>query len=146
MPYRHVPIAAAKADLFKALGHPLRVLVLEQLTQGERTVGELATQLQVEMSQLSQQLAVLRRAQVVIAHRSGSAVRYSLRDPRTSQLLAVARQLLVTELTSTRDLLSDLLEDPDAPGATIPPVESPTRAATATSSGPLEEGVHSGQL
>ncbi|MFW3169326.1 ArsR/SmtB family transcription factor [Geodermatophilus sp. CPCC 206100] len=117
MPYRHVPVAVAKAELFKALGHPLRVLVLEQLTQGELTVGELADRLEVEMAQLSQQLAVLRRAQVVVASRAGSAVRYSLRDPRTSQLLAVARQLLVTELTTTHELLADLIGDASALGA-----------------------------
>lgn len=110
MPYRHVPVAVAKAELFKALAHPLRVLVLEQLTTGERTVGELAERLEVEMSHLSQQLAVLRRAQVVLCQRTGSTVRYSLRDPRTSQLLAVAKQLLVTELASNRQLLTDLLD------------------------------------
>lgn len=110
MPYRHVPVAVAKADLFKALAHPLRVLVLEELTHGDRTVGELADHLDVEMSHLSQQLAVLRRAQVVTRDRTGSTVRYSLRDPRTSQLLAVAAQLLVTELTSNRQLLTDLLD------------------------------------
>ena len=49
--------------MFKALGHPVRVRVLEVLVTRERPVGELAEQLGVEMSHLSQQLAVLRRAQ-----------------------------------------------------------------------------------
>jgi DNA-binding transcriptional ArsR family regulator len=126
VPYRHVPVAVAKAELFKALGHPLRVLVVEQLTEGELTVGELADRLEVEMAQLSQQLGVLRRAQVVVASRSGSAVRYSLRDPRTSQLLAVARQLLVTELATTHELLAELVQAPSALGAD-PPAESTAR-------------------
>jgi ArsR family transcriptional regulator len=108
VPLQSVPVAAAKAELFKALGHPVRVRVLEQLVEGERSVGELAELLDVEMSHLSQQLAVLRRAQVVTAQRTGTTVRYSLRDPRMSQLLAVARQLLVRGLRDNQSLLSEL--------------------------------------
>lgn len=111
-----MPVAVAKAELFKALAHPLRVLVLEQLAEGDRTVGELAEYLDVEMSHLSQQLGVLRRAEIVGGQRTGSTVRYSLRDPRTAELLAVAKQLLVTELTSSRALLTDLLDGETAAG------------------------------
>jgi ArsR family transcriptional regulator len=84
------------------------VRVLELLVDGGRSVGELSELLDVEMSHLSQQLAVLRRAHVVIAQRAGTTVRYSLRDPRMSQLLAVARQLLVSGLRDSQSLLSDL--------------------------------------
>lgn len=108
MPYSGTAGAAAKAELFKALAHPMRIRVLELLVDGERPVGELAEDLGAEMSHLSQQLAVLRRAQVVTARRVGSTVLYSLRDPRTSQLLAVARQLLVDNLRETQALLHDL--------------------------------------
>jgi DNA-binding transcriptional ArsR family regulator len=124
MPLREAPVAIAKAELFKALGHPIRVRVLELLTTGERPVGELAELLDVEISHLSQQLGVLRRAQVVTARRERSTVFYSLRDPRMSQLLAVAKQLLVTELRNSHALLIDLEEsdvgsaaDLDAVGA-----------------------------
>lgn len=108
MPLRDAPVAELKAELFKALAHPIRVRVLEELVQGERPVGELAELLDVELSHLSQQLAVLRRAGVVVARRERSTVYYSLRDPRTSQLLAVAKQLLVTGLREGQALLSGL--------------------------------------
>lgn len=111
MPLQRAAVAMAKAELFKALAHPIRVRVLEVLVEGERTVGELADELDVEMSHLSQQLGVLRRAEVVVAHRVGSTVRYSLRDPRTAQLLAVARQLLVTGLRDSHSLLVDLEDE-----------------------------------
>jgi len=54
---------------------------------------------------------VLRRGQVVTTRRVGTAVLYSLRDPRTAQLLAVARQLLVAGLHDTHALLTDLQDD-----------------------------------
>lgn len=111
MPLRRAAVRTAKAELFKCLSHPIRVGVLELLVDGERPVGELAESLGVELSHLSQQLAVLRRGQVVTTRRAGTTVLYSLRDPRTSQLLAVARQLLVAGLEESSALLSDLQDD-----------------------------------
>jgi len=116
MPLRERPVATAKAELFKALAHPIRIRVLEVLVDGERPVGELAQLLDVEMSHLSQQLGVLRRAQVVVARRERSTVYYSLRDPRMSQLLVVAKQLLVTGLRDSSALLADLEEGAERSG------------------------------
>ena len=100
--------AVLTAGLFKAVAHPVRVRVLEVLADGERPVGELAEGLGVELSHLSQQLAVLRRAGVVSTRRVGSVVFYRLRDPRMTQLLFVARQLLVASLQDTREVLERL--------------------------------------
>lgn len=104
----HRPLNEIKADLFKALGHPARVRVLEVLTDGERTVGELQPLVGIESSHLSQQLAVLRRAGLVATRREGSTVVYALRDPLVAELLAVAKRLLLASLTQTRDLLDGL--------------------------------------
>jgi ArsR family transcriptional regulator len=111
MPTSYPPVAVAKAEFFKVLGHPVRVRVLEVLAEGERPVGELAEELGVEISHLSQQLAVMRKAGVVTARRVRSTVFYSLRDPRMSQLLAVARELLATGLRDSHALLSGLEEE-----------------------------------
>ena len=48
-------IAEIKAELFKALAHPIRIRVLELLADGERSVGELLSHLGLEASHLSQQ-------------------------------------------------------------------------------------------
>jgi DNA-binding transcriptional ArsR family regulator len=112
MPLPRLAVAAAKADMFKALGHPIRVRALEVLVGGERPVGELAEELGVEMSHLSQQLAVLRRADIVAARRVRSTVFYSVRDPRIAQLLATARAMLVDGLRDRHALLLDLEDEP----------------------------------
>lgn len=103
-----LPVAQLKAELFKALAHPLRVRALEQLVHGERSVGVLAEELQVELTQLSQQLGVLRRAGVVVTRREGTSIVYALRDPLIADVLATARRMLVENLRDSRALLDEL--------------------------------------
>lgn len=102
------PIADAKADLFKALAHPARVRVLELLAEREHTIGELAEQAGLELSHLSQQVTVLRRAGIVDSRRVKSTVFCSLRDPQTAELLAVARRMLSNNLRQGQELLAAL--------------------------------------
>jgi DNA-binding transcriptional ArsR family regulator len=102
------PISELKAELFKALAHPARVRVLELLSEGEQTVGEMQPLVGIELSHLSQQLAVLRRAGVVIGRKEGAAVVYRLRDREIVKLLAVARRVLINALAESQDLLADL--------------------------------------
>jgi ArsR family transcriptional regulator len=108
------PLAEAKADLFKALAHPARVRVLELLAEKDHTVGDLAAATGLELSHLSQQVSVLRRAGVVDSRRVGSNVICSLRDPDTAELLAVARRLLTHNLRQDQALLAALDEADDA--------------------------------
>ena len=99
-------IPRLKAEFFKALGHPLRIRVLELLSEGDRSVSDLLEDVTVEQPYLSQQLGVLRRAGFVVARREGPNVVYALADPRIAELLAVSRQMLIDMVTATRDELS----------------------------------------
>jgi DNA-binding transcriptional ArsR family regulator len=94
-----------KAEFFKALGHPVRIRVLELLSTGDRSVSELLEHVDVEQPYLSQQLGVLRRAGFVVGRRDGANVVYALADPRVAELLAVSRQMLLDMVTATRDEL-----------------------------------------
>jgi DNA-binding transcriptional ArsR family regulator len=106
------PVHEAKAELFKALGHAVRVRALEELAEGaERSVGELATEISVEASHLSQQLGILRRAGLVASRREATTVYYSIKDPLLVELLGVARRLMISGLEETRDLLAGLEAD-----------------------------------
>lgn len=102
------PIAQIKAELFRALAHPLRVRALELLVQKERSVGDLAAALEIDISHLSQQLAVLRRAEVVATRREGNTIFYSVPNPGITALLKTARDLIVTSLQNSRSLLASL--------------------------------------
>jgi DNA-binding transcriptional ArsR family regulator len=59
------PLYQLKAEFFKTLGHPVRIRVLELLSEREHAVSELLAAIEIEPANLSQQLAVLRRAGLV---------------------------------------------------------------------------------
>jgi ArsR family transcriptional regulator, arsenate/arsenite/antimonite-responsive transcriptional repressor len=103
-----VPLYEAKADFFRMLGHPVRIRVLELLQDGPRPVRELLAEIEVEPSNLSQQLAVLRRSGIVTATRTGSTVVYELAGGEVADLLATARRILSVLITGQRRLLEEL--------------------------------------
>ncbi|WP_332667806.1 ArsR/SmtB family transcription factor [Aeromicrobium sp.] len=105
-----VPLYQAKAELFRTLGHPVRIRVLELLQDGPRPVRELLTEIEVESSSLSQQLAVLRRAGLVTSSRDGGAVLYTLATPDVAQLLLYGRRILASMWTGQEGLLAELRE------------------------------------
>ncbi|MCS7484761.1 ArsR/SmtB family transcription factor [Umezawaea endophytica] len=110
------PLYQLKAEFFKTLGHPARIRVLELLSEREHAVAELLPELDIEPSNLSQQLAVLRRAGLVVTRKEGSTVYYSLTSPHVAELLAVARTILTTVLSGQAELLEDLRNpDPASP-------------------------------
>ena len=103
-----IPLYQAKAELFRTLGHPVRIRVLEILQHGPTPVSELLQQLAIEPSSLSQQLAVLRRAGIVTSTRAGSAVIYQLAAPDVADLMQAARRLLTQVLLGQGELLAEL--------------------------------------
>lgn len=97
-----------KAEFFRILGHPVRVRILELLKDGERTVGDLQNELQMDSSGTSQHLGVLRKHGILEGRRVGTSVFYTVRDPRIFQLLEVSRQILTSSLTESQAVLGEL--------------------------------------
>jgi DNA-binding transcriptional ArsR family regulator len=93
------PLYDAEAELFRILGHPIRIRVLELLHEGATPVRDLLAELRVEASYLSQQLAVLRRAGLVTSARTGSTVLYELATPEVAALLTAGRGILTGTLS-----------------------------------------------
>jgi len=106
-----VPLYQAKAELFRTLGHPVRIRVLELLQDGPKPVSDLLAEIGVEASSLSQQLAVLRRAGLVASTRSGASVMYALSTTDVADLLAAGRRILGAVLTDRDALLTQLRAD-----------------------------------
>src|SRR5271165_985066 len=108
------PIYQVKAEFFRTLAHPARIRVLEVLRDGDRTVSELIPEVGIESSHLSQQLGIMRRANLVQSRKEGATVVYSVSNPMIFQLLDVAKKILTSSLVETRELLAEL---ESAPGA-----------------------------
>jgi ArsR family transcriptional regulator len=102
------PLYQLKAEFFKTLGHPARIRILELLVERDRSVAELLPKIGLEASNLSQQLAVLRRAGVVTSRKQGGTVIYSLASADMAELMAVARKVLTGLLADRVGLLKDL--------------------------------------
>jgi ArsR family transcriptional regulator len=111
------PVYVVKAQMFRVLGHPVRIRILELLVEGERTVGDLQAALSLDSSGTSQHLSALRQQGILESRRAGTSVYYRIRDPRVSQLLAIAKEILTTALSDSHTLLSDLTEAPPASSA-----------------------------
>ncbi|MCQ4202305.1 ArsR/SmtB family transcription factor [Streptomyces sp. NPDC058783] len=114
------PLYQLKAEFFKTLGHPARIRVLELLSEREHAVAEMLPEVGIEPAHLSQQLAVLRRANLVVSRKEGSNVYYSLTSPQIAELLRVARGILSGVLAGQAELLADLRagqSEPEPPPA-----------------------------
>ena len=101
-------LANFTSEFFKALSHPLRIKVLDALHSGEVGVNELSARLGVEQTTLSQQLAVLRKSNIVVGRKEGQNVYYSVRDAEIFRLLDVSRKIFNNQLVDVRDLLAQL--------------------------------------
>src|SRR5260370_27293074 len=97
-----------KAEFFKALAHPLRIRILDELRRGEVGVNDLCARMDAEQSTLSQQLAVLRSRSIEVGRKDGPSVLYSVRDPEIFKLFDVAKQIFYNHLIDVQDLLSQL--------------------------------------
>jgi Predicted transcriptional regulators len=69
------------ADLCKVLTDPKRLMILEALRHGDRSVGDLAESIGVALPNASQHLAVMRNAGLVDSRRAGTTIVYRLAEP-----------------------------------------------------------------
>ena len=102
------PLYQLKAEFFRMLGHPVRIRVLELLQEGPMPVRDLLADIGVEPSNLSQQLAQLRRAGIVVSLREGPTVLYALAGPDVADLLRAARHILTVLLADREGVLEQL--------------------------------------
>lgn len=105
------PLHSFKAELFKALGHPLRIRILELLRGREASVRELLRELDAEPPAVSQQLGILRARGIVESRRADGTVYYRIKDPLISRLLDVGREVFGKQVGDMRSMLSAQLRE-----------------------------------
>jgi DNA-binding transcriptional ArsR family regulator len=84
------PSYKTRATYFKALAHPVRLQILELLRGGEACVCHIETALNLRQTYISQQLMILRQADVVVSRKVGLQVYYRLADGITAEMLQLA--------------------------------------------------------
>lgn len=123
-----------KADYLKAMAHPVRIRVLEILRDGEVAVADVQTQVDADVANISQHLAVLRRAGIVTARKTGLNVLYSVRDTEVFTILDALRTVFSHRLDSMQNVLA---ADQDGQQSAALRSRRPNRRGGRTS-----EGVH----
>lgn len=104
-------IFVLQAGILKAMGHPTRVRIVDSLRGGERCVCEIVAELQLEQANISQHLAVLRRAGILAMRKDGMMVMYRVRCPQMFQLLDILREMIVRQVQEQLRVLSHLKPD-----------------------------------
>lgn len=92
----------ARAKIIKALGHPARLFIVEQLSQGERCVADLTDQIGVDMSTVSKHLSVLKQAGIVADDKRGLQVWYTLRTPCVLNFFGCVEEVLIENIKDAR--------------------------------------------
>ena len=86
------------ADLCKVLTDPKRLMILQALRSGERSVGDLAEMVGISLPNASQHLSVMRHAGLVATRRDGTTVFYSLAEPRIAQACDIVHQIALERM------------------------------------------------
>ena len=98
-------IIEAKANVLKALGHPTRLWMAEQLEDGEKCVCELAESIDADFSTISKHLSVLKQAGVVVDQKRGKQVYYSLKVPCILQYMSCVEKVIKAQAEEHANLL-----------------------------------------
>src|SRR5579862_4164602 len=91
-----------KSDFLKALAHPVRLGLIEQLKNGELSVGDLAHTLGIEQSTISKNLAILRQAGILSSRQEKVTVYYAIRDQDIFKVLRLVADLLGKKLKESQ--------------------------------------------
>jgi DNA-binding transcriptional ArsR family regulator len=105
----NLELYALKAELCKTFADARRLIIIDELRQGETTVGELARVLEFPQAVVSRHLAILRDKGVVQYRREGTSVYYSLSDPKIGDACDMVHQILLDQIEKNRELTARLV-------------------------------------
>ena len=86
------PVSTHKIELLKVIAHPVRIMILEELTWGVKCVSDLENFLDIRQSNVSQHLSLLRRLETIDYYMDGKLRCYFLKDPLIPDLLKLLRK------------------------------------------------------
>lgn len=95
----------AKASVLKALGHPTRLWMAEQLADGEKCVCELGESINADFSTISKHLSVLKQAGVVVDEKRGKQVYYKLKVPCILKYMPCIEKVVTAHIKDKMNVL-----------------------------------------
>ena len=98
-------LAEVIAQRFRVIGDPMRIRILDLLRDGDRTVGEITSELGTSQQNASKHLGVLLQAGIVARRKEGTSARYSVADPGVFELCEQVCGGLQSQLAELNALL-----------------------------------------
>ena len=95
----------ARSRVLKALAHPSRLFIVDELSRGKRCVRELASMVDADISTVSKHLSVLRNAGIVRDEKAGARVYYSLQVPCVLDFLSCVESVMASKVREQAALL-----------------------------------------
>lgn len=91
-------------DIFKALGHPIRLEIINKLMVEEQCVCKLVDLVNFSQSNLSQHLNILKQAKIVKSSKKGMYTYYSIADKDVCELINIANTIVKKQIDSIREI------------------------------------------
>lgn len=92
------------AQICKALADPKRLLIINDLREGEKTVGDLAQSLELPQATVSQHLAILRQRSLVYSRRDGVHVYYRIANDKVTRAFDLLREVMAEQMAKEHQL------------------------------------------
>ncbi len=96
---------ALKAEVFKAMGHPLRLGIIEFLQQGEMCVCDIVAHVGTEVSNVSKHLSILKKAGLLADRRDGLKIMYRLTMPCAIDFAHCVEGVVIKRLEDQRAVM-----------------------------------------
>jgi ArsR family transcriptional regulator, virulence genes transcriptional regulator len=106
-PMKHERLFELHAEVCKTLSNPVRLRIINELQDGEITVGSLAKKLGIRQAHVSQHLAVLRQRGVVKTRRDGPNIYYAISNPKIVKAFNLMREVLLEQLQKDQRMVAE---------------------------------------
>jgi ArsR family transcriptional regulator len=93
------------ANICKTFTSPIRLMIIEQLEGGQKTVSEMEGSLDIRQATLSQHLAVLRERGIVVSQRQGQNIFYNISNPKILKACQLMKEVLLERIKQNSQLL-----------------------------------------
>jgi DNA-binding transcriptional ArsR family regulator len=102
----NIEVLNLQAELCKSLSDAKRLRIIQELREGERSVGELAEILGIKQSNTSQHLTLLRKIGIISPRKAGRTVYYRLVTPKIAQACDLVHEVIAEQLLESQKLSS----------------------------------------
>ena len=94
------------ANICKTFTSPVRLMIIEQLQGGEKTVSEMEKAIGIRQATLSQHLAVLREKGIVVTRRENQNIYYKVSNPKILKACGIMKEVLIEQIKKNSRFLS----------------------------------------